>query len=128
MTLPDRLTRLQRHLQTAVQSPFRGAIITRRSATVPIRMRSSNFFPADAVMAESSFDWADPLGLERELSEDERMVRDSARRFCQSQLAPRVRDDFRDERFDRALMEAMGEMGFLGATLPESEGGAGLSN
>ena len=79
-------------------------------------------------MADSSFDWADPLGLERELSDEERMVRDSARRFCQSQLGPRVRDDFRHERFDRAIMEAMGEMGFLGATLPEEEGGAGLSH
>ncbi len=79
-------------------------------------------------MAESSFDWADPLLLERELSEEERMVRDSARRFCQGQLAPRVREDFRHERFDRALMEAMGEMGFFGATLPEAEGGAGLSH
>jgi glutaryl-CoA dehydrogenase len=80
------------------------------------------------MMAEAAFDWADPLLLDQELSEDERMVRDSARRFCEAELRPRVRDDFRHERFDRSLMRAMGRMGFLGATLPESEGGAGLNH
>ena len=79
-------------------------------------------------MADSAFDWTDPFLLEQELSEDERIVRDNARRFCQAKLSPRVRDDFRHERFDRGLMVAMGEMGFLGATLPEDEGGAGLNN
>jgi glutaryl-CoA dehydrogenase len=78
-------------------------------------------------MADAAFDWADPLGLEHELSSEERMVRDSARRFAETVLVPRVREDFRDERFDRSVMLAMGEMGFLGATLPEEEGGAGLS-
>jgi glutaryl-CoA dehydrogenase len=79
-------------------------------------------------MADSPFDWTDPFLLEQELSEDERMVRDNARRFCQAKLSPRARDDFRYERFDRGVMAAMGEMGFLGATLPEEEGGAGLNN
>ena len=79
-------------------------------------------------MADSAFDWTDPFLLEQELSEDERMVRDNARRFCQAKLSPRARDDFRHERFDRGVMVAMGEMGFLGATLPEEEGGAGLNN
>ncbi|MEA2823667.1 MAG: glutaryl-CoA dehydrogenase [Alphaproteobacteria bacterium] len=79
-------------------------------------------------MADSAFDWADPFLLEQELSEHERMVRDNARRFCQAKLSPRARDDFRHERFDRSVMTAMGEMGFLGATLPEEEGGAGLNN
>jgi glutaryl-CoA dehydrogenase len=79
-------------------------------------------------MAESNFDWADPLLFERELSEEERMVRDSAKAFCEDKLVPRVRDDFRHERFDRSVVEAMGAMGFLGATLPEDEGGAGLSH
>jgi len=76
----------------------------------------------------ADFDWADPLLLEGELSEDERMVRDHARRFCAAELLPRVRDDFRHERFDRGVMAAMGRMGFLGATIPEEEGGAGLSH
>ncbi len=79
-------------------------------------------------MADSTFDWTDPFLLEQELSDDERMVQDNARRFCQDKLSPRARDDFRHERFDRGVMVAMGEMGFLGATLPEDEGGAGLNN
>jgi glutaryl-CoA dehydrogenase len=79
-------------------------------------------------MADVSFDWTDPLLIEQELSEEERMVRDNARRFCEAKLLPRVRDDFRHERFDRGLIAAMGEMGFLGATLPEEEGGAGLNH
>ncbi len=75
-----------------------------------------------------SFDWTDPLRLNDELGEDERMVRDTARRFAQDVLAPRVRDDFRNESADRSVLERMGEMGFIGATLPEDEGGAGLSH
>src|SRR5262245_11615616 len=79
-------------------------------------------------MADSQFDWADPLLLERQLQDHERMVRDQARRFCDEKLVPRVRDDFRHERFDRSVVRSMGEMGFFGATLPESDGGAGLSH
>jgi glutaryl-CoA dehydrogenase len=79
-------------------------------------------------MADTQFDWTDPLRLEQQLGEHERMVRDQARRFCDDQLAPRVRDDFRHERFDRGLVRGMGTMGFFGATLPESDGGAGLSH
>jgi len=78
-------------------------------------------------MADGVFDWSDPLLLNEELSEEERLVRDNARRFCQDKLLPRVRDDFRHERFDPAVVQEMGAMGFLGATLPEDEGGAGLS-
>jgi glutaryl-CoA dehydrogenase len=78
-------------------------------------------------MTDAVFDWSDPLLLNEELSEEERMVRDNARRFCQDKLLPRVRDDFRHERFDPSVMAEMGAMGFLGATLPEAEGGAGLS-
>jgi len=76
---------------------------------------------------QNPFDWADPLLLETELSEDERLVRDSARSFCQEKLMPRVRDGFRHETFDRAIMTEMGEMGFLGPTIPETYGGAGLN-
>jgi glutaryl-CoA dehydrogenase len=79
-------------------------------------------------MADSTFDWADPLHLEQELSEVERMTRDAARRFCEEKLVPRVRDDFRHERSDRSIMTGMGEMGFFGATLPEADGGSGLSH
>jgi glutaryl-CoA dehydrogenase len=73
------------------------------------------------------FDWADPLMLEAELTADERLVSDSARAYCQEKLLPRVRDGFRNETFDRAIMTEMGEMGFLGPTIPEEYGGAGLS-
>ena len=67
--------------------------------------------------AEAAFDWADPLLLDHELSSEERIVRESARAFCQEKLMPRVRDGFRHETFDRAIMTEMGEMGFLGITL-----------
>ena len=73
------------------------------------------------------FDWADPLLLEEELSSDERLVRDSARAYCNDKLMPRVREGFRHETFDRAIMREMGEMGFLGPTIPETYGGAGLN-
>jgi glutaryl-CoA dehydrogenase len=73
------------------------------------------------------FDWSDPLLLAEELTADERMVSDSARAYCQERLLPRVRDGFRNETFDRAIMTEMGEMGFLGPTIPEEYGGAGLS-
>ena len=78
-------------------------------------------------MADAVFDWSDPLLFNDELSEEERMVRDNARRFCEDKLLVRVRDDFRHERFDPSVLTDMGAMGFLGATLPEQEGGAGLS-
>src|SRR5215831_16538592 len=77
--------------------------------------------------SEASFDWSDPLLLEEELSGEERIVRDSARAFCQEKLMPRVREGFRNETFDRAIMTEMGEMGFLGITLPETYGGADMN-
>jgi glutaryl-CoA dehydrogenase len=87
------------------------------------------FWESEAMAADkNAFVWEDPFLIENQLSEDERMVRENVRRFCQATLSPRVRDDFRHERFDRGVMTAMGEMGFLGATLPEEEGGAGLNN
>jgi glutaryl-CoA dehydrogenase len=67
--------------------------------------------------SEARFDWADPLLLEHELSEDERMVRDSARAYCQEKLFPRVLEANRHERFDREIMNEMGSLGFLGSTI-----------
>jgi glutaryl-CoA dehydrogenase len=75
---------------------------------------------------EPAFDWQDPLDLDGALTEDERTVRDSARRYAQEKLFPRVLTAYRQERFDREIMREMGALGFLGATLPESHGGAGL--
>jgi glutaryl-CoA dehydrogenase len=66
---------------------------------------------------KSVFDWQDPLLLEEELSEDERMVRDAARAYAQGKLLPRVKSAFREERFDREIMSEMGELGLLGPTI-----------
>ncbi|WP_456300221.1 acyl-CoA dehydrogenase [Roseomonas populi] len=71
------------------------------------------------------FVWEDPLLLEEQLTEDERMIRDAARDFCQSKLLPRVIEATRREHFDREIMNEFGEMGFLGATL-DSHGCAGV--
>ncbi|MBZ6378523.1 acyl-CoA dehydrogenase [Pacificimonas flava] len=75
----------------------------------------------------AQFDWQDPLALEQELSEEERMVRDSARGFAQNQLQPRVIDAFSEERSDPSLFRLFGQAGLLGATVPEQYGGAGAS-
>ncbi len=75
---------------------------------------------------EARFDWADPLLLEDELSEDERMVRDSARAYCQEKLFPRVLEANRHERFDREIMNEMGALGFLGSTI-DGYGCAGVN-
>ncbi len=73
------------------------------------------------------FEWADPLLLGLQLSEEERMVRDSAHRYAQSQLAPRVLEAFRKEETDPGIFREMGELGLLGATIPEQYGGSGLN-
>ncbi|HTT80488.1 MAG TPA: acyl-CoA dehydrogenase [Stellaceae bacterium] len=74
----------------------------------------------------AQFDWADPLFFEDELLEDERLVRDSARAYCQEKLFPRVLSANREERFDREIMNEMGALGFLGSTI-EGYGCAGAS-
>ncbi len=76
--------------------------------------------------AAAHFAWDDPFLLEQQLTEDERMVRDSARGFADDKLVPRVRDGFRHERTDTAIFREMGEVGLLGPTIPETYGGAGL--
>jgi glutaryl-CoA dehydrogenase len=76
--------------------------------------------------AMSDFNWEDPLDLEATLTEDERMIRDSARAFAQDKLLPRVMSAFRDERFDREIMNELGAMGFLGVMTDEKYGGSGL--
>ena len=72
------------------------------------------------------FNWEDPLDIESWLTDEEKMIRDSARAFAQDKLQPRIRDAFRHEKFDRAIMTEMGEMGLLGAMTSEKYGGAGL--
>jgi len=73
-----------------------------------------------------SFDREDPLRLDDQLDETERMVRDSTAAYCQEMLLPRVQQAFRHERCDREIFAEMGELGLLGATVPEEYGGAGL--
>ncbi|WP_417663535.1 acyl-CoA dehydrogenase [Pseudomonas sp.] len=78
-------------------------------------------------MAKASFNWIDPLLLDQQLTEEERMVRDSAQQFANDKLAPRVLEAFRNEQTDPAIFREMGETGLLGATIPEAYGGSGLN-
>ncbi|MDP1601332.1 acyl-CoA dehydrogenase [Phenylobacterium sp.] len=75
-----------------------------------------------------TFNWEDPLDLASRLTEEERMVWESARAYAREKLLPRVVSAYADERFDREIMSEMGALGFLGATLPEQYGGAGVSH
>ncbi|QIB35150.1 acyl-CoA dehydrogenase [Ancylobacter pratisalsi] len=72
------------------------------------------------------FDWVDPFDIDSQLTEDERMVRDTAHDYAQERLQPRVTSAYMEEHFDRAIMEEMGALGLLGPTIPEEFGGAGL--
>src|SRR6476620_11728670 len=74
-----------------------------------------------------AFMWEDPLLFEEQLSDDERMIRDSARAYCQDKLMPRVLEANRHEKFDRDIMNEMGALGFLGSTL-EGYGCAGVNH
>ncbi|HEY1604349.1 MAG TPA: acyl-CoA dehydrogenase [Allosphingosinicella sp.] len=74
----------------------------------------------------SPFDWADPFALDAQLSDEERLVRDTAKAYAQAKLQPRVTSAFLDERFDREILTEMGALGLLGATIPTEYGGAGL--
>jgi glutaryl-CoA dehydrogenase len=73
----------------------------------------------------ATFDWADPFRLADQLTEDERMVADSARAYAQDKLQPRVRAAYREERVEPEIFREMGEMGLLGVTIPEEYGGLG---
>ncbi len=74
------------------------------------------------------FKWDDPFLFEDQLTEEERMVRDTAYDYAQDKLMPRVVEANRHETFDRAIFDEMGALGLLGPTIPEEYGGAGLSN
>jgi len=77
--------------------------------------------------SKASFNWADPLLLDTQLSEEERMVRDAAAEYAQGRLMPRIHDAFRNETTDPAIFREMGELGLLGITIPEQYGGANLN-
>ncbi|MBV8657502.1 MAG: acyl-CoA dehydrogenase [Burkholderiales bacterium] len=78
-------------------------------------------------MAKPHFQWDDALLLDEQLTEDERMIRDAARDYCQGRLMPRVLEANRHEHFDRDIMTELGELGFLGSTI-EGYGCAGVSH
>ncbi len=77
--------------------------------------------------ASPSFNWEDPLLLESQLTDEERMVADAARAYCQEKLAPRVLEAFRHEKMDVSIFPEMGALGLLGATIPTEYGGSGLN-
>ena len=81
-----------------------------------------------AATPQQTFKWDDPFDMDGRLTEDERAIRDAARAYAREQLLPRVVAAFRDETFDRQIMTEMGQMGFLGAMLPEQYGGSGVSH
>ena len=78
-------------------------------------------------MSKASFNWADPLLLDTQLTEEERMIRDAAAEYAQGRLMPRIHDAFRNETTDPAIFREMGELGLLGITSPEQYGGANLN-
>ncbi|MFZ1342139.1 acyl-CoA dehydrogenase [Thiothrix eikelboomii] len=75
-----------------------------------------------------AFQWDDPLLFNQQLSAEEQQIREAARTYCQEKLQPRVLMAAREERFDREIMNELGELGMLGATVAEEYGGAGLSH
>lgn len=78
-------------------------------------------------MSKVSFQWDDPLLLDTQLSEEERMIRDAAAQYAQGRLMPRIHEAFRNETTDPAIFREMGELGLLGITIPEQYGGANLN-
>lgn len=75
----------------------------------------------------SNFKWDDPFDLDDQLNEDERLIRNTARDFAKERLFTRVRQAFREEVFDREIMNELGDLGLLGSTLPEAYGGAAVN-
>lgn len=75
----------------------------------------------------TSFNWIDPFCLDDQLTDDERLIRDTSRAYATEKLLPRVRQAYRDEHFHREIMNEMGELGLLGPTLPEKYGCSGVS-
>ncbi len=79
--------------------------------------------PESARAKPARLQWEDPFMLDQQLTEEERMIRDTAHAYCQDKLMPRVLEANRHEHFDREILQEMGELGMLGSTLPESLGG-----
>ncbi len=77
--------------------------------------------------ARTQFDWQDPMFFDQQLSDEERMIRDAAHDYCQDRLMPRVKQANREEIFHREIMNELGELGLLGATIPQEYGCAGVN-
>jgi glutaryl-CoA dehydrogenase len=92
-----------------------------------IEQREAEDAPMGAQIKDAAFKWDDPLDLEGELTEEERMVRDTARGYAQEKLFPRVLAANRDGIFNPDIVHEMGALGLLGATIPQEYGGAGLN-
>ncbi|BDA84398.1 glutaryl-CoA dehydrogenase [Aureimonas sp. SA4125] len=98
------------------------------SAAAPTSPAPSSFSAVPTQpKADAAFDWADPFRLDDQLSEDERMIFESAAAYAEEKLRPRIVDAYRDESFDRSVFNEMGELGLLGVTLPEDYGCAAAS-
>ena len=78
-------------------------------------------------MSKASFNWEDPLLLDTQLTEEERMIRDAAAEYAEGRLMPRILDAYRNETTDPTIFREMGELGLLGITIPEQYGGANLN-
>jgi glutaryl-CoA dehydrogenase len=83
--------------------------------------------PGTKAATKAAFKWEDPLWLDSQLSEEERMVDEATRAYCRDKLAPRVLDAFRNETTDPAIFREMGEIGLLGPTIPTTYGGGGMN-
>ena len=83
--------------------------------------------PLNARSKPANFNWEDPFLLEDQLTEEERMIRDTANAYCQDKLMPRIIEANRNEVFHREIMNEMGELGLLGSTIPEEFGGVGAN-
>ena len=83
--------------------------------------------PKTARAKPANFNWEDPYSLEDQLTNEERMIRDTAKAYCQDKLMPRIIAANRNEVFHREIMNEMGELGLLGSTIPEEFGGVGAN-
>jgi glutaryl-CoA dehydrogenase len=110
-------------------------LLRRHARRKPAFLAATKRLPAwhaiqEDMMAEPKplpFDWADPFALDAQLSDEERMVRDTAEAYAREKLLPRVTSAYLDERFDREIMREMGALGLIGATIAPEYGGAGLN-
>src|SRR5690606_33105875 len=121
-------------LPAGSRSHHAGTDPQRHSRTVATSLTSLFFtltiihrITGNTMSSARSFHWEDPILLESQLTYEERMISDAARAYAQDKLAPRVLEAFRHEKTDPAIFREMGELGLLGATIPEAYGGAGLN-